>query len=68
MFADSYREEARKLGALPPACRRPRLLWVQRRRLGGARIEYVEARPPRRPWRPADLDAALDALEVVAAS
>ena len=29
-------------------------------------IEHVEARPPARPWRPADLDATLDALEVVA--
>ena len=28
--------------------------------------EYVEGRAPRRPWRPADLDAGLDALEVVA--
>ena len=29
-------------------------------------IEYVDGRAPRRPWRPADLDAVLDALEVVA--
>ena len=29
-------------------------------------IEYVDARLPDRPWRAADLDATLDALETVA--
>lgn len=67
MFAESYREEARKLAALPPGVPAPRLLWVHDADdwvvLG---IEYVAARAPRRPWIRTDLDAALDALEVVA--
>jgi hypothetical protein len=66
MFAASYREEARKLQALPEATPAPRLLWA----LDGAWVvlglEYVEARAPRRPWRRADLDRCLDALETVA--
>ena len=66
MFADSYREEARKLRALPASVPAPRLLWVEDGDWVVLETEYVEARPPRRPWRPADLDAALDALEVVA--
>ena len=66
MFADSYREEARKLRALPTSVPAPRLLWVEDGDWVVLETEYVEARPPRRPWRPADLDAALDALEVVA--
>lgn len=66
LFADSYREEARKLGALPAAVPAPRLLhhldddWV------ALVIEYVDGRAPARPWQPADLEATLDALEVVA--
>lgn len=66
MFADSYREEARKLAALPPSVPAPRLLahldddWV------ALVIEYVDGRTPHRPWRQSDLDATLDALEVVA--
>ena len=63
MFAHSYREEARKLDALPPETPAARLLWVHDDDewvvLG---IEYVEGRAPRRPWRRAELDAALAAL------
>lgn len=59
MFADSYREEARKLGALPPGAPAPRLLWTDDVAdwflLG---IEYVEGRAPQRPWTEADLAAA----------
>lgn len=59
MFAESYREEARKLGALPPEAPAPRLLWVEDGEdwvvLG---IEYVDARAPHRPWTPEDLDLA----------
>ncbi|MFC5730722.1 MULTISPECIES: phosphotransferase [Nocardioides] len=58
-FAESYREEARKLAALPSAAPAPRLLWVEDRDdwvvLG---IEYVDARAPRRPWTPEDLALA----------
>ncbi len=50
MFAESYREEARKLAELPEAAPAPRLLWVHDADdwlvLG---IEYVEARTPRGP-------------------
>jgi hypothetical protein len=66
MFADSYREEARKLQALPPGVPAPRLLWVEDGDWVVLETEYVEGRAPRRPWRRPDLDAALDALEVVA--
>ncbi len=68
LFAESYREEARKLGALPPGVPAPRLLWVHDRDdwvvLG---IEHVEARAPRRPWTTPDLEASLDALAATAA-
>ncbi|WP_107772437.1 protein kinase family protein [Nocardioides sediminis] len=65
-FADSYREEGRKLAALPGSVPAPRLLWMLDDDWVVLGIEHVEARPPRRPWRQADLDATLDALEVVA--
>ena len=44
----------------------PRLLWIEDGDWVVLETEYVESRPPRRPWRQAELDAALDALEVVA--
>ena len=66
LFADSYREEARKLATLPASAPAPRLLWLHDGDWVVLGIEYVEGRAPRRPWRQADLDAALDALEVVA--
>ncbi|HVK28159.1 MAG TPA: hypothetical protein VM575_07445 [Nocardioides sp.] len=59
LFADSYREEARKLGMLPAGTPAPRLLWTDEVAewflLG---IEYVEARAPHRPWTEADLASA----------
>lgn len=68
-FATSYREEARKLAALPSGVPAPRLLWVHDADdwvvLG---LEYVAARPPHRPWREADLGAALDLLEATASA
>jgi hypothetical protein len=66
MFAASYREEARKLRALPEATPAPRLLWALDGDWVVLGLEYVEARAPRRPWRQAELDRCLDALEVVA--
>jgi len=64
MFALSYREEARKLTALPAGAPAPRLRWVHDADdwvvLG---IEHVPARAPHRPWSEADLAATLDALE-----
>ena len=66
-FADCYREEARKLRALPPAMPVPRLLWSHEDDLWVVlEIEYVDGANPARPWRPADLDACLDSLEVLA--
>jgi hypothetical protein len=60
MFAEAYREEARKLAALPEAAPAPRLLWLHDADdwlvLG---IEHVEAAQPERPWRPEDLDRCL---------
>ena len=60
MFAEAYREEARKLAALPADAPAPRLLWTHDADdwmvLG---IEYVEARQPGRPWRAEDLDRCL---------
>jgi hypothetical protein len=66
MFAESYREEARKLRALPDAIPAPRLLWSEDGDWVVLGLEYVESRAPRRPWRSADLDTCLDALETVA--
>jgi hypothetical protein len=65
-FAESYREEARKLSALPPDAPAPRLLWSEDADWMVLGLEYVEARSPARPWRRAELDACLDALERVA--
>jgi aminoglycoside phosphotransferase (APT) family kinase protein len=63
MFAESYREEARKLAALPASVPAPKLLWVHD---DGAwvvlGIEHVTARAPRRPWRQDELVASLDVL------
>ncbi|HSU03916.1 MAG TPA: hypothetical protein VLK03_15305 [Nocardioides sp.] len=66
VFADSYREEARKLAALPASVPAPRLLWQLDDDWVVLGIEYVAARAPHRPWEAADLDALLDSLEHVA--
>lgn len=67
MFAASYREEARKLAALPVGVPAPRLLWIHDKDdwvvLG---IEYVEAATPRRPWRAAQLERCLGLMTVLA--
>lgn len=67
-FADSYREEARKLEALPDDVAAPRLRWVHDADdwivLG---IEHVEGRAPHRPWTDVDLAASLDLLAATAA-
>ncbi|WP_408896037.1 hypothetical protein ACJ5H2_14090 [Nocardioides sp. R1-1] len=57
--ADAYREEARKLAALPAAAPAPRLLWSEDvADWFVLAIEYVDARAPHRPWRADDLAAA----------
>lgn len=69
MFAESYREEARKLMALPPSTPAPRLEWLHDADdwvvLG---LEHVAARAPRRPWRAAELDRTLEMLAAAAAA
>jgi Phosphotransferase enzyme family len=65
LFADSYREEARKLAALPPAVPAPRLKWHLDDDWVVLGIQYVSARTPRRPWVAEELDALLDSLEQV---
>jgi hypothetical protein len=63
MFADAYREEVRKLAALPAGAPAPRLLWsMEVDDWFVLSTEYVEARQPRRPWRDDDLRRCLDAL------
>jgi hypothetical protein len=66
VFADAYREEARKLRALPQGMPAARLLWSVEEEWVVLGLEYAEGRPPRRPWNAADLDRSLDALEQVA--
>ena len=65
-FADSYREEGRKLAALPTDVPAPRLLWSLDDDWVVLGIEWVEASTPARPWRQADLDRLLDTLETCA--
>lgn len=65
--AASYAEEARKLGILGGSVPTPRLEWVLDEDgwvvLG---FEAVEAKAPRRPWRPAELTRALDLATAIA--
>jgi aminoglycoside phosphotransferase (APT) family kinase protein len=73
MFAEAYREEARKLRALPAAAPAPRLEWWHDADdpagdwvvLG---LEYVESRQPDRPWREDDLARCVDMLEQLEAA
>lgn len=66
-FAESYREEARKLAMLPASTPAPRLLWSEE--VDGWFVlatEHVVARAPHRPWTAADLGAASAAVLDVA--
>jgi hypothetical protein len=66
-IAASYAEEARKLRILGDTIPAPRLDWVDE--LDGWVVlgfEAVVARQPRRPWRPDELDRALDLAEAIA--
>lgn len=64
---DLARAEIRVAAALPPEVPAPRMLWSDDDGewvlLG---FEVVHGRAPETPWRPADLDLALDALAVLA--
>jgi hypothetical protein len=67
MFAESYREEARKLALLPTDVPAPRLLWTIEHDWVALGIDHLPSRQPHRPWWQDDLDACLDGLELVAA-
>lgn len=68
-IASSYAEEIRKLVLLGDAIPAPALQWFSKDEawvlLG---FEAVTAKQPRRPWRLAELDRALDLAEQIAAS
>jgi len=66
VFAHAYREEARKLQALPDGVPAPPLLWSYDGEWVALGIDHVAGRHPVRPWTDGDLDACLDALETVA--
>jgi aminoglycoside phosphotransferase (APT) family kinase protein len=67
MFADAYREEARKLAALPAAAPAPRLLWsLDVDDWFVLSTEYVDAHHPRRPWREDELRLCMDMLTAAA--
>ena len=66
MFAEAYREEARKLAVLPTGVPAPRLRWTIEEDWVVLGIDHVASRPPHRPWHRADLDACLDSLERIA--
>lgn len=66
-FAEAYREEIRKLRALPPGLPAPRLLWSHQDDLWVVlALAHVQGANPVRPWRPEQLEACLDTLESLA--
>lgn len=66
-FADSYREEIRKLSALPAGLPVPRLLWSHEDDLWVVlALQHVAGRNPARPWQADELDACLDTLDLLA--
>lgn len=59
LFADAYREEARKLAGLPAGVPAPGLLWTDEvADWFLLATEYVDARAPHRPWTAEDLASA----------
>jgi len=67
-FAEAYREEARKLAALPDDAPAARLRWtLEAYDWYALSTEYVDARAPARPWQPAELQACVDMLVAAAA-
>lgn len=66
-MSDAYREEVRKLTGLPAGIGAPPLLWHRDLEVDGLQwilvgFEYVDAPPPRRPWRRDQLGLVLDKL------
>ena len=68
-FAEAYREEARKLAALPETVPAPRLLWtLEAYDWFALSTEYVAAQAPARPWQQAELQGCVDMLVETAAA
>jgi hypothetical protein len=70
-LSDAYREEVRKLALLPQGIGSPLLLWSEDRLIDGEQwivvaFEYVDGKPPRRPWRPDQLALVLDKVTAIA--
>lgn len=72
-LSNAYREEARKLRALPTSIGTPPLQWCVDEPIDGEQwvvlgFEYVDGTPPRRPWRADQLRLVLAKLAAVAPS
>lgn len=70
-LSEAYREEIRKLSALPVGIGAPPLLWHRDVALDGDQwvvlaLQYVDGTPPRRPWQAAQLQLVLDKLVATA--
>jgi len=70
-LSDAYRDEARKLALLPDGIGAPPMLWHEDCEVDGERwiveaFQFVDGRPPRRPWRRDQLDLVLDKLAEIA--
>ncbi len=70
-LSDAYREEVRKRALLPRGIGAPAMLWhhdidVDAERWVLVAFEYIDAAPPRRPWRAVQLRSVVDKLADVA--
>jgi hypothetical protein len=66
-FADAYREEVRKLRAMPSGLAIPQLLWSHEDDLWVLlALEHVDGVNPVRPWDRSELDRCLDTLQTIA--
>jgi Ser/Thr protein kinase RdoA (MazF antagonist) len=70
-LSEAYREEIRKLRALPSDLPAPALLWTVDDDIAGVRwvilcFKYVDGAPPCRPWQPDELRLVIDALAQLA--
>jgi hypothetical protein len=70
-LSDAYRDEVRKLAALPSGIGAPAVLWHHDVEIAALRwfivgFEYADGTPPRRPWRLDQLRLVLDKLTSIA--